>query len=106
MASTTGRHKYSEFQMRKTTFSVLACSVNIISSESDHPMQAIITTSNNAVISTVKDLVEVGFITVEELLSLAVEQVKNCDAISLRHVLPNAVLNELITTHKSISKEM
>ncbi|CAI1550656.1 TPA: hypothetical protein ACQVMA_003371 [Serratia marcescens] len=106
MASTTGRHKYSEIQMRKTTFSVLACSVNIISSESDHPMQAIITTSNNAVISTVKDLVEVGFITVEELLSLAVEQVKNCDAISLRHVLPNAVLNELITTHKSISKEM
>ncbi|MBH3246098.1 hypothetical protein [Serratia marcescens] len=106
MASTTGRRKYSEIQMRKTTFSVLACSVNIISSESDHPMQAIITTSNNAVISTVKDLVEVGFITVEELLSLAVEQVKNCDAISLRHVLPNAVLNELITAHKSISKEM
>ncbi|MGQ6078807.1 hypothetical protein ACUNGR_26495 [Serratia sp. IR-2025] len=106
MVSTTGRRKYSEIQMRKTTFSVLACSVNIISSESNHPMQAIITTSNNAVISTVKDLVEVGFITVEELLSLAVEQVKNCDAISLRHILPHAVLNELIAAHKSVSNEM
>ncbi|WP_447870242.1 hypothetical protein [Serratia fonticola] len=106
MASTTGRRKYSEIQMRKTTFSVLACSVNIVSSESNPPMQAIITTSNNAVISTVKDLVEVGFITVEELLSLVVEQVKNCDAISLRHILPHAVLNELITAHKSISKEL
>ncbi|WP_454889382.1 hypothetical protein [Serratia quinivorans] len=106
MASTTGRRDYSEIQMRKTTFSVLACSVNIVSSESNHPMQAIITTSSNAVISTVKDLVEVGFITTEDLLSLVVEQVKNCDAISLRHVLPNAVLNELVTTHKSISKEL
>lgn len=106
MASTTGRRDYSEIQMRKTTFSVLACSVNIVSSESNHPMQAIITTSSNAVISTVKDLVEVGFITSEDLLSLVVEQVKNCDAISLRHVLPNAVLNELVTTHKSISKEL
>ncbi|MGO3396009.1 MAG: hypothetical protein ACTINL_05875 [Serratia proteamaculans] len=106
MASTTGRRDYSEIQMRKTTFSVLACSVNIVSSESNHPMQAIITTSSDAVISTVKDLVEVGFITTEDLLSLVVEQVKNCDAISLRHVLPNAVLNELVTTHKSISKEL
>lgn len=106
MASTTGRRDYSEIQMRKTTFSVLACSVNVVSSESNHPMQAIITTSNTAIISTVRDLVEVGFITTEDLLSLVVEQVRNCDAISLRHVLPNAVLNELITTHKSISKEL
>ncbi|CAI1515015.1 Uncharacterised protein [Serratia quinivorans] len=106
MASTTGRRDYSEIQMRKTTFSVLACSVNVVSSESNHPMQAIITTSNNAVISTIKDLVEVGFITTEDLLSLVVEQVRNCDAISLRHVLPNAVLNELVTTHQSISKEL
>ncbi|EIM8479538.1 hypothetical protein [Serratia marcescens] len=106
MASTTGRHDYSEIRMRKTTFSVLACSVNIVSSESKLPMQAVITTSNEAVISTVRDLISVGFITVEDLLSLTVEQVRNCDAISLRHVLPNAVLNELITTHKSISKEI
>ena len=105
MASTTGRRDYSEIRMRKTTFSVLACSVNIVSSESKLPMQAVITTSNEAVISTVR--FNLSWIYYRRGFAfLTVEQVRNCDAISLRHVLPNAVLNELITTHKSISKEI
>lgn len=104
MASTTGRRNYSEFHMRKTTFSVTACSVNIIGSETELPMQVVITTSNHAVLATVKDLIEIEFITVEDLVSLAAEQVKNCDSISLRHVLPKTVLNELVTSHQKISK--
>ncbi|MFW3134778.1 hypothetical protein AB6V59_07740 [Serratia fonticola] len=106
MASTTGRRDYSEFHMRKTTFSVPACSVNIVGSETELPLQAVITTSNKAVMKTLKDLIEVGFITVEDLVSLAAEQVKNCDAISLRHVLSKAILNELVSAHQNTSKEI
>ncbi|HDL7787148.1 TPA: hypothetical protein PXS19_002539 [Yersinia enterocolitica] len=101
MASTIGRRNYSEISMQKTTLRILADSI-VIANAAKSPALVEVGASPDAIMGTVSDLIESGIVDVRDLISLALEQIKKCDATSLDHVLPTDELIALTDCYYQI----
>lgn len=48
------------------------------------------------------ELLANGYLTTEDLVSYIIGQLQVCDQVSLSHVLPETIINQLITTYESV----
>ncbi|CAI1528700.1 Uncharacterised protein [Serratia quinivorans] len=48
------------------------------------------------------ELLANGYLTTEDLVTYIIGQLQVCDQVSLSHVLPEAIINRLITTYESV----
>lgn len=101
MASTTGRHDYIRISMQMTRLRISADSI-LIANAAKIPALVEIEASTDAIMGTVTDLIDSGIVDVRDLISLALEKIKKCDAESLLHVLPNDELIELTDCYYQI----
>lgn len=101
MASTTGRHDYIRISMQKTILRISADSI-LIANAAKIPALVEIGASPDAIMGTVSDLINSGIVDVRDLISLALDQIKKCDSVSLNHVLPNDKLIELTDCYYQI----
>ncbi|WP_125461923.1 MULTISPECIES: hypothetical protein [Yersinia] len=101
MASTTGRHDYIRISMQKTILRISADSI-LIANVAKIPALVEIGASPDAIMGTVSDLIDSGIVDVRDLISLALDQIKKCDSVSLNHVLPNDKLIELTDCYYQI----
>lgn len=101
MASATGRNEYIRISMQKTILRISADSI-LIANAAKIPALVEIGASTDAIMGTVSDLIDSGVVDVRDLISLALEQIKKCDAESLIHVLPNDKLIELTDCYYQI----
>lgn len=101
MASTTGRRNYIGIFMQKTILRISADSI-LIANAAKIPALVEIGASPDAIMGTVSDLIDSGIVDVRDLISLALDQIKKCDSVSLNHVLPNDKLIELTDCYYQI----
>lgn len=50
----------------------------------------------------IMELLANGYLTTEDLVVFIIGQLKVCDQISLSHVLPETIINQLTTTYESV----
>ncbi|CQJ10835.1 MULTISPECIES: hypothetical protein [Yersinia] len=87
--------------MQKTILRISADSI-LIANAAKIPALVEIGASPDAIMGTVSDLIDSGIVDVRDLISLALDQIKKCDSVSLNHVLPNDKLIELTDCYYQI----
>lgn len=66
--------------------------------------EAHLSITNSAMQKLIVELIASGYLTTEELAIYTIGQLKLCDQQNLNHVLPEAVINKLISTYESVKK--